>query len=241
MSHRLIVTKQREGMWYMRDKLDKTLVETRRLAASSSAMKICHMTLTLAMALSAGVATAAVKTYTGTVVKVIDGDTVSFRSEKGRKPQTLRLEGIDAPESCQMGGKEATRALERLVLKKRVQARVRETDMYGRGVARLYVKGDDVGARMVRAGQAWSYHWKNNPGPYDHEETLARTARRGVFESLRPEPPGQFRKRNGPCPVASYTESRFSRRSKAASSARASTLGPGEEVIAPRRKTSTHR
>lgn len=173
-------------------------------------MKTSTLTLSLALALWSVSASAAIKNYTGVVVRVIDGDTVAFRSEKGRKPQMLRLEGIDAPESCQMGGKEATKALERLVLKKRVQARVRETDAYGRSVGRLYVKGDDVGARMVRNGQAWAYRWQNNPGIYAPEENLARTARRGLFAQIRPESPADFRRRNGACPPVNYTPSKFS-------------------------------
>jgi endonuclease YncB( thermonuclease family) len=150
---------------------------------------------------------AAALTYTGKVTRVIDGDTVSVQSERGGRAQRLRLQGLDAPESCQSGGAESTQALVRMVLGQRVQVDVEQTDVYGRGLAHLSLQGEDVGARLVREGQAWSYRWKANPGPYLAEERQARSARRGLFAQARPELPRHFRKRHGPCPRSFYAKS----------------------------------
>jgi micrococcal nuclease len=111
----------------------------------------------------------------------------------------LRLQGLDAPERCQPGGEEATRALRELVLNQTVAVDVSGQDDYQRGLARIRLQGKDVGAFMVSQGLAWSYRFKADPGPYVREEQAARQAKRGVFAQARPERPYDFRRRHGPC------------------------------------------
>jgi len=162
--------------------------------------------LFFSLVLAASVSSVAAATFSGHVTRVTDGDTLWVKPDRG-SVKKLRLQGLDAPESCQAGGKEATQALERLVMNQRVQVKASQMDAYGRGLARITVRGEDVGARLVRSGQAWSYRWKDDPGPYVTEENAARTARRGLFAQAHPEQPGNFRKRHGACPVSSYAKS----------------------------------
>jgi micrococcal nuclease len=121
--------------------------------------------------------------------------------DAGGPARKLRLDGIDAPEICQPHGEASRQALARLALNRRVEVRVRRHDDYGRELARVQVDSQDLGALLVREGQAWSYRWRNRPGPYATEETAAWQARRGLFAAERPEVPRDFRQRHGPCPV----------------------------------------
>jgi micrococcal nuclease len=136
----------------------------------------------------------------GTVTHVTDGDTLWVRPAAGGKPVKLRLSGIDAPERCQAWGAESRRALAALVLKQAVRAEVVAHDQHGRRIGRLMRGGLDVGAGLVAAGHAWSQQFRGDPGPYAVQERQARQARRGLFAAARPERPGDFRKRHGPCP-----------------------------------------
>jgi len=52
---------------------------------------------------------------------VMDGDTVLLLPEGEREPVRLRIQGIDAPESCQVLGERSREALMALVLRKTVQ------------------------------------------------------------------------------------------------------------------------
>jgi len=141
----------------------------------------------------------ATQTFVGRVTAVPDGDTLWIVADSGGKPQKLRLLGIDAPEICQPGGQAARDALLVLVNRQPVQVEVQRNDDYGRGLARLRVGGQDVGATLVRQGWAWSYRWRRSLGPYAQQEQVARVARLGVFASPSPEQPRDFRKRHGPC------------------------------------------
>lgn len=141
-------------------------------------------------------------TFTGKVSYVTDGDTLWVQPDVGGPPRRLRIDGIDAPEICQAGGEASRAVLAQRVLHKRVEVMVRRHDVYGRELARIRLDGNDLGAQMVGAGQAWSYRWHRNPGPYAAEEAVARKSRRGLFAVGQPELPRDFRKRHGSCHVA---------------------------------------
>lgn len=137
--------------------------------------------------------------YVAEVTRIFDGDTLWVRPAAGGRYRKLRIEGIDAPEICQAGGVASRDALERMVRGVPVTVEVRRHDKYGRALARLRVEGQDVAARLVSEGHAWSYRWQRNQGPYAREEGLARRERRGLFAEAEAEPPRQFRQRHGPC------------------------------------------
>lgn len=133
----------------------------------------------------------------GTVTRVTDGDTVWVRPAAGGKPVKVRVQGIDAPEICQPWGREAKQALEALVLGRGVHLdRDDLRDGHGRRLGRLWRDGEDVGARLVREGHAWSHRWRRDEGPYFIEEVDARAAKRGLFADPRAIPPREFRRRH---------------------------------------------
>ena len=129
------------------------------------------------------------KPETGTYA-AIDGD--SLRKDSGE----LRLFGIDAPELHQtcanrMGGdypcgREAQRALARLIKGYEIKCLVRETDRYGRGVAACRAGETDINSEMVRRG--WAIAYRKHGSPYGGEEAEARKARRGIWQGSFEDP-----------------------------------------------------
>ncbi|HEX5687997.1 MAG TPA: thermonuclease family protein [Ideonella sp.] len=140
-------------------------------------------------------------TMSGRATYISDGDTLWVKPTTGGKPIKLRLQGIDAPEVCQPGGTEARDALKRLVAQRSLQVESVGRDAWGRTLARISIDHQDIGARLVQGGHAWSDGFRGDPGPYAAEEASARRAQRGLFEQAKPERPRDFRLRHGPCEV----------------------------------------
>ena len=135
---------------------------------------------------------------TGTVSRIVDGDTLWLKTE-GEDPVVIRLEGIDAPESCQVGGSEATAALNALALGHSVTVRVSAHDEFGRTVGKVFDGEKDIGDRMVRDGMAWSSRYQYDRGPYVAEERMALALKRGLHAPGGAIQPREFRKQHGPC------------------------------------------
>ncbi len=134
------------------------------------------------------------------VTHVGDGDTlyVQWAQEPGRQ-RAVRLVGIDAPEICQDGGAAAREALQARVLGQPVQLLQRGTDDYGRELAVVTWRGQDLGRWLVEQGLAWSSAVGTQPSPYAMEQSQARDQKRGLFAQSSPEPPWRFRRRHGSC------------------------------------------
>lgn len=137
--------------------------------------------------------------WRGTVTHVTDGDTVWVRPQQGGAPRVVRIDGIDAPELCQPYGNTARAALVAQVLGQPVQVRVRRHDDYGRALARVSLRGQDVGGWLVSQGHAWSYRYRHQTGPYARQEAQARAQKLGLFRQGQTELPREFRRRHGPC------------------------------------------
>ncbi|WBY03853.1 thermonuclease family protein [Ramlibacter tataouinensis] len=139
------------------------------------------------------------RSYLATVVHVTDGDTVWVRPSWGGPAIQVRIQGIDAPESCQRFGLQARMALQQRLLRQPVRVDERGRDDYRRTLARLQWSGHDVGSWLVFSGLAWSYRYRRDPGPYAGLQAQARQARRGLWSDSQPVEPARFRKLHGPC------------------------------------------
>jgi micrococcal nuclease len=153
----------------------------------------------------------------GVVTHVSDGDTLWVRLAAGERSVKVRFQGIDAPEICQTGGPQSLAALKAKVQGQTVTLQTNRYDDYGRMLARVSLslsvgvgtgKGSnlarqDLGAWMVERGQAWSYRYRNNPGPYAPQEQAARTAKLGLWSTPGALEPRAFRKQHGSCAVPS--------------------------------------
>lgn len=138
----------------------------------------------------AGVANA--ETVNGRVTRVIDGDTVVIKRHNGR-PETVRLQGIDAPEKHQTGGAQSTQHLRDLAEGKRVTVETKGKDKYGRTIGKVSVNGKDAGLEQIKSGDA--IHFKK----YEKTQTVQDRAAYSAAEKKKPKTqtttPEQFRKR----------------------------------------------
>jgi endonuclease YncB( thermonuclease family) len=118
---------------------------------------------------------------TGTVIRVIDGDTIDVQLASGRV--RVRMNGVDTPERGQPWGKDAKAALTQLVMSKIIQLEPFRQDRYERMVANVLVGNLDVNAELVRQGHAWAYRQyltRDNVGLCSLEAN-AREAKRGLW------------------------------------------------------------
>jgi endonuclease YncB( thermonuclease family) len=138
---------------------------------------------------------------TGQVSRIVDGDTLWLKTAPDAEPVVIRIEGIDAPESCQAGGPEATQALTKLALNRNVTVRIVARDEHARVVGKVFDGTVDVGDRMVRDGHAWSARFKYDRGPYIAEERMAIALKRGLHAEGGAVQPRDFRQSHGPCDV----------------------------------------
>ena len=149
------------------------------------------------------------KTWQGIVTYVTDGDTlrvrpIGFALGKNNKSESvrIRIDGIDAPESCQLYGTQSAAALKKLLISKQVTITSKRFDDYGRDVAKVTVDNVDVGGWMVKNGHAWSYHYRFSNGPYGSEEKTAERERLGLFADASAVNPKIFRREHGSCYLA---------------------------------------
>jgi micrococcal nuclease len=124
----------------------------------------------------------------GTVVRVVDGDTIIVRGPGGRT-EDVRLIGIDTPETVDprrpVGcyGPEASAFAKHLLTGRKVVLRYdRETtDRYGRWLAYVWLAGPRVAfvnARLVELGYARAYPFPPNTA---HEALLATLEREAAL------------------------------------------------------------
>ena len=139
--------------------------------------------------------------YEARVTRVFDGDTLWVKPLEGGRYRKLRLDGLDAPEICQAGGRAARDALAARVFQRVVTVNERHRDHYGRALVHLTHQGDDVGAWLVVRGHAWAYRWRYSEGAYAGQESQARAQKNGLFADRDAEVPRDFRRRHGPCPL----------------------------------------
>ena len=137
--------------------------------------------------------------FEGVVTHVTDGDTLWVRPAGGGAPRKIRLQGIDAPESCQVHGTASRDALAARALHQRVKVASHLRDDYQRALGNVSQGGQDLGLWMVSRGHAWSYRFRRDPGPYAREEAQARRAGLGLWSGDAPVRPRDFRKRHGSC------------------------------------------
>ncbi|MEQ1765650.1 MAG: thermonuclease family protein [Pyrinomonadaceae bacterium] len=134
----------------------------------------------------------------GKVIIVPDGDEVRVKTSDG-KAFTVRIHGIDAPESKQDFGNSARKDLEARVLDKDVKVIVHRKDSQGRYMGTVFFEGQDIGVRLLENGSAW--HYKRVSGEQSSEarvryakaELKARESKLGLWASAMPMPPWEFR------------------------------------------------
>ena len=131
---------------------------------------------------------------TGSVVSVIDGDTIEVLHND--KAERIRLSGIDCPEKGQAYGKRAKQAASDLAFGKEVTLQTFGKDKYGRTIADVLLPDrTNVNHKLVKDGWCWWYR-KYAPGNTVLEglEKEAREARKGLWTDPQPVPPWEYRR-----------------------------------------------
>ena len=115
----------------------------------SELMRLFLLSLALTGFLFAAAAIAEPPTIlTGQVTKVRDGDTI----EVGRIP--IRLNGVSAPEMNELLGPKSKAFMVDLVMGKRVHCDMNGNKTHDRYVGICYLKGEDIGMAVIKAGLA---------------------------------------------------------------------------------------
>ena len=130
---------------------------------------------------------------TGTVVKIVDGDTFDLLTEN-KKTIRVRMYGIDCPEKKQAFYQSAKNALARFIFKKHVRLVITGHDRNGRLIAWVYYNGQNINTSMIRDGFAW--HFKKYAADLNlaTAEKEARLAKRGIWQIPGAIAPWEFRK-----------------------------------------------
>jgi len=151
-----------------------------------------------------------IRTVTGTVTKVSDGDTIHITTPEQTKLK-IRLYGIDAPETPKINrqsgqvhqpgqpyGEEAQKALKYKIMGKQVKLEILDIDKYKRMVCMVWLDDRNINLEMVREGFAEAFIEYLKP-PYKSEfmkaEQEARAGGKNIWSLLEHERPREFRKR----------------------------------------------
>lgn len=134
------------------------------------------------------------ETFTGRVVRVADGDTITVLV--GQTQRRVRLRAIDAPERPGQPYSEASRRhLASLIAGQIVTVDAPSRDRYGRDLGEVRLNGVSANAAQVEAGYAWHYTHYSRSVVLAAKERLARINRRGLWADPRPIPPWEWRRR----------------------------------------------
>lgn len=117
-----------------KDLLLETLREGEKLRTSIR-------TIALTLMLTA-VAAVQARTYSGKVVGVTDGDTITVL-DSAKRQHAVRLAGIDAPEKKQAYGQRARQSLSDMLFQKVVTIDTHKNDKYGREIGKVLLDGRD--------------------------------------------------------------------------------------------------
>ena len=121
--------------------------------------------------------------------RVVDGDTIELADGSG-----VRFLGIDAPEMSTKQGVQAKAVLEKHIsgetLRLESDPSQATYDKYGRLLAHVWLRGENVDAWLVREGYAKNYVYEHKPtmyqDDYERAEMAAKSAERGIWAKPKP-------------------------------------------------------
>lgn len=135
---------------------------------------------------------------TGRIGSIADGDSFTLIANDGRRIG-VRIGGIDAPERGQPHADRARDNLARLLALGALEIEPIKTDPYGRQVARVRARGEDVALSQIEAGLAWHFvRYAADQSPDERERYAraqrdARQAGRGLWADAQPLAPWIYR------------------------------------------------
>jgi micrococcal nuclease len=132
-------------------------------------------------------------TFTGTVVKIKDGDTVVVL-DSTKTMITIRLAGVDAPEKKQDFGLKAKQFTIDEVAGKIVTVKIIAKDRYGRSVAWILYDKKNLSEELLKVGLAWHYIQYDKSKFLQSLEDKAKENKVGLWSIPNPIPPSEYRK-----------------------------------------------
>jgi endonuclease YncB( thermonuclease family) len=139
-------------------------------------------------------AASAAASFSGRVVRVLDGDTLEVL--EGATPRRVRLHGVDCPERNQPYGSRARQFTAQLAFGRTVTVVIRDRDRYGRLVGEVLLPdGRNLNRELLAAGYAWWYRRYSRDLRLAVLEWMARWRKRGLWQDPHPVPPWEWRKR----------------------------------------------
>jgi micrococcal nuclease len=153
---------------------------------------------------------AAIRTVTGTVTKVSDGDTIHLTTAEQTKLK-VRLHGIDAPETLKINystgqvnkpgqpyAVESWKALENKIMGKQVRLDIITIDRHKRMVGMIWLDNRNINIEMISEGYAEAFiEYLKEPyrSEFVEAERKARSAKKGIWLWPVYERPRDFRQR----------------------------------------------
>lgn len=131
------------------------------------------------------------QSYTGSIIRVIDGDTFVFQTEEGSLK--VRMFGTDSPERDQPFSKESSDFLKQY-LNKEATLKATGVDRYSRTLGVLYINGQDINLLSIKGGYAWHFKRYSSDIQYAQAEEYARKYKIGLWALPNPVPPWDWRK-----------------------------------------------
>lgn len=157
----------------------------------------------LGLGLSMLLATQAHADFSGKVVRISDGDTITVL-DSSNKQQRIRLNQIDAPESSQAFGQSSRKNLN-FIHNQTVYVVEDSKDRYGRTLGTVYLVQNgkspylhfrnSVNYKQIKDGYAWVYRQYSKDKTLIADETAARLAKRGLWADPNPIPPWEYRRK----------------------------------------------
>jgi endonuclease YncB( thermonuclease family) len=136
--------------------------------------------------------TAALADFTGRVVKVSDGDTITVLVHKTQI--RVRLDAIDAPEFKQAFGQRSRQSLADICAGRTAEVVERGKDRYGRTIGKISCDGVDANSEQLRRGMAWVFtRYVPKGSPLYELEANARLRQTGLWADAHPVAPWVWR------------------------------------------------
>lgn len=137
--------------------------------------------------------------WTGLVVGVSDGDTVTVRFSRDgfQLPVKVRLHGVDAPETAQAFGTRAKQFTSDQVYRQWVTVQRKDTDRYGRLVGIVGYQGGSkvLNNELLKAGMGWWYkQYAPKESTLQTLEAAAKAGKVGLWSDAAPVAPWDFRR-----------------------------------------------
>jgi len=104
------------------------------------------------------------------------------------------MDGIDAPESDQEYGQQATAFINRYLYKE-VIVIPNGVDKYGRTIGTLFVNGANINLLEVQERFAWHYKKYSNDQQLSDAEVKARKEKKGLWQNEEAIAPWEWRKK----------------------------------------------